>query len=43
MALVSCDVLVKDFKHEALEMTIAEQLGVSYLSKAMETEANKVV
>jgi len=43
MAMVSFDVLIKDFKHETLKTTITEQLGVSYLSKATETETNRVV
>jgi hypothetical protein len=41
MTLVSCDVLIKDFKHETLKTVTAEKLGVSYLSKARETEAKK--
>jgi hypothetical protein len=43
MAMVSFDVLIKDFKYETLETTITEQFGVSYLSKATEAEANRVV
>ena len=37
------DVLVSDIQHETLETTIAQDLGISYLSKAEEADANYVV
>jgi hypothetical protein len=32
-------VLITDIKHETLETTLSEELGISYLSKATEAEA----
>jgi len=37
------DVLITDVKHETLETTIAEELGIPYLSRATESQAKKVV
>jgi len=37
------DVLITHIKHETLETTISEELGISYLSKVTEAEAKKVV
>jgi hypothetical protein len=37
------DVLITDIKHETLETTIAEELGIPYLSKATEAQAEEVV
>lgn len=36
-------VLITDIKHETLETTTAEELGIPYLSKATESQAKKVV
>ena len=37
------DVLISDIKHETLETTIAQELGIPYLSRAREAEAKAVV
>ncbi|RPB15818.1 hypothetical protein P167DRAFT_602907 [Morchella conica CCBAS932] len=37
------DVLITDVKHETLETTIAEELGIPYLSKATDADAKKAV
>ncbi|KAH0609470.1 uncharacterized protein H6S33_012956 [Morchella sextelata] len=37
------DVLITDVKHETLETTVAEELGIPYLSKATEADAKEVV
>ncbi|KAH0609461.1 uncharacterized protein H6S33_012947 [Morchella sextelata] len=37
------DVLITDIKHETLETTIAEELGIPYLSKATDAQAEEVV
>ena len=39
----SYDVLIPDISHETLRTTNAEELGVSYLSKAADSDANEVV
>ena len=38
-----CDVLISDIKHVTLETAIAKDIGIPYLSKATEAEANEVV
>lgn len=37
------DVLIKDVKHETLETTVAEELGIGYQSKAQEADAKALV
>lgn len=37
------DVLITDISHQTLETTIAEELGIPYLSKATESDAKEVV
>ena len=37
------DVVIPDIKHETFETSIAEELGIPYLSKATESQAKEVV